>query len=84
MTIKEQLFIAMERIASTGIHKSVTLVILCEADTDKFCSMVGFRNEKGAGTVLHIHATRETIARLTEEIWNVSNNIQDGNRNPQQ
>lgn len=84
MTIKEQLFIAMERIAYTGIHKSVTLVILCEADTDKFCSMVGFRNEKGAGTVLHIHATRETIARLTEEIWNVSNNIQDGNRNPQQ
>lgn len=84
MTIKEQLFIAMERIASTGNHKSVTLVILCEAETDKFCSMVGFRNEKGVGTILHIHATRETIARLTEVLWNVSNNIQDGNRNSQQ
>lgn len=84
MTIEEQLVIAMERIASKGNHKSVTLIILCEAETDKFCSMFGFRNEKGTGTILQIHATRETIARFTEVIWNISNNIQDGNRNSKQ
>lgn len=73
MTIKEELFALMERIALPWPRKAVTVIICCEADADSLCSMVGYRNERGTGTVLHITATPETVSSLMADAWNAAN-----------
>ncbi len=75
MTIKEELFALMERIAKPWPKKAVTVIICCEAETDKLCSMVGYRNENGTGTVLHIAATPDTVSKLMALAWDAANNI---------
>lgn len=74
MTIKEELFALMERIAKSSPKKAVTVIICCEAESDKFCSMVGYRNETGTGTVLHIAATPGTVSKLMALAWDAANN----------
>lgn len=51
MTIKEELFHVMGRIAGNLASKSVTVIICSEASTTAILSMVGYRNSNGYGKV---------------------------------
>lgn len=73
MSIKEELFALMERIAAPWPSKTITVIICCEAETDSLCSMVGYRNENGIGTVLHIAVRPDIISKLMADAWEAAN-----------
>lgn len=84
MTIKEELFALMERIARPYPQKAITVIICCEAETDRLCSMVGYRNENDRGTVLHIAAASGTISKLMALAWNAANNTDNAGHDSEQ
>lgn len=84
MTIKEELFALMERIAKPWPNNAITVIICCEAETNSLCSMVGYRNENGTGTVLHIAVTSNVISKLMADAWEATNNSNDANNNDEQ
>lgn len=81
MSIKDEIFKIMERLANPAPFNSVTMIICCEGKANRLLSMVGYRNERGIGTVLHIELTAETIAKFKESAWNAANNIADDKSN---
>lgn len=81
MSIKDEIFKIMERIANPAPFNTITMIICCEGKANRLLSMVGYRNEHGIGTVLHIELTAETIAKLTASAWNAANNITDDKSN---
>lgn len=79
MTIKEELFALMQRFAATAKHDKITVFICCESNSNRFCSIVGYRNQHGTGTVLHITATSDVIDKLLNDVLNAAHNTKDGN-----
>lgn len=84
MTIKEELFALMERIAKPWPTKTITVIICCESETNSLCSMVGYRNDNGIGTVLHIAVSSDIISKLMADAWEAANNRNNAERDDEQ
>lgn len=73
MTLKEELFYLMERIASAYGSKKITVIICCESARPDFCTMTGYINNAGSGTVMNVIASAETIQHISNFAFDYAN-----------
>lgn len=81
MTVKEELFAVMGRVAALYGSKNVTVILCCEVSTAEFCTMTGYINPSGIGTVMNVAATSETINRIMNFAFDTTNEAANSERN---
>lgn len=72
MSIKEQLFKAMEDMADQFESNDVTLIVCCEKPKAEFPTMVGYRNYHGSGMIITVFAPSEIIKVITQAAFDLS------------
>lgn len=73
MPLKEELFSLMERIATLYGSKKITVILCCESSKPDFCTMTGYINNAGSGTVMNVIASADTIQQITNLAFDLAN-----------
>lgn len=73
MTLKEELFSLMERIATAYGSKKITVILCCESAKPEFCTMTGYINPTGSGTVMNVIASADTIQHISNFAFDLTN-----------
>lgn len=73
MTLKEELFSLIERIATAYGSKKITVIICCETVKPDFCTMTGYINPAGSGTVMNVTASADTIQQIANFAFDLAN-----------
>lgn len=84
MTLKEELFSLMKRIATVYGSKRITVILCYESTKPDFCTMTGYINPAGIGTVLNVIASADTIQQISNFAFDFANKAARQSDNAQQ